>query len=171
MRHRIWILAGSAAIGLTVAACGGSSGGGGSSSPAAQGSGQPASSGSMVKSGKAGGATVLTNSQGMTLYWFAIDSSTKSKCTSSTCVHFWHPVKGPVTVASGINGKVGTITRSDGSVQATYDGHPLYTFLEDHSPGQATGNGKNLDGGVWHEVTVSGKASGGGGGSGGGYGY
>jgi predicted lipoprotein with Yx(FWY)xxD motif len=129
----------------------------------------------MVKSGKAGGATVLTNSQGMTLYWFAIDTSTKSNCTSGTCVHFWHPVKGPVTVASGINGKVGTIKRADGSVQATYDGHPLYTFLEDHSPGQATGNGKNLDGGVWHEVTVSGSSSGGGsgggGGGGGGYGY
>lgn len=170
MRHRIWILAGSAAIGLTVAACG-SSGGGGSSSPAAQGSGQPAASASMVKSGKAGGATVLTNAAGRTLYWFAIDTPTKSKCNGG-CTHFWPPVKGPVTMGSGVKGKVGTIKRSDGSIQATFNGHPLYTFAEDHSPGQATGNGKNLNGGVWHEVTLSGKAAGGGGGSGGGgYGY
>ena len=49
-----------------------------------------------------------------------------------------------------------TITKSDGSKQATYDGHPLYTYTADTAPGQAKGNNINLNGGIWHEVTVSG---------------
>jgi len=61
-----------------------------------------------------------------------------------------------VTLASGVAGTVSTITRSDGSSQATYNGHPLYTYVSDTSPGQASGNNLNLNGGVWHEVTVSG---------------
>ena len=52
-----------------------------------------------------------------------------------------------------------TITRPDGSTQATYDGHPLYTYAGDTAAGQAKGNGLNLSGGVWHEVTVSGGAA------------
>jgi predicted lipoprotein with Yx(FWY)xxD motif len=48
------------------------------------------------------------------------------------------------------------ITRSDGSKQAAYDGHPLYTYVGDTAPGQAKGNGLNLSGGVWHEMTASG---------------
>jgi predicted lipoprotein with Yx(FWY)xxD motif len=51
------------------------------------------------------------------------------------------------------------ITRSDGSKQATYNGHPLYTYIGDTAPGQAKGNGLNLSGGVWHEVTASGAAA------------
>src|ERR1700747_2361082 len=46
--------------------------------------------------------------------------------------------------------------RSDGSVQAAYDGHPLYTYVGDSAPGQANGNGLNLNGGLWHEVPASG---------------
>ena len=53
-------------------------------------------------------------------------------------------------------GRLGTINRSDGSTQATYNGHPLYTYVGDTAPGQAHGNGLNLNGGLWHEVTVSG---------------
>jgi predicted lipoprotein with Yx(FWY)xxD motif len=44
-------------------------------------------------------------------------------------------------------------------VQATYNGHPLYTYVADTAPGQAKGNGLNLSGGVWHEVTASGAAA------------
>jgi predicted lipoprotein with Yx(FWY)xxD motif len=68
-------------------------------------------------------------------------------------------VKGPVTAGSGVTGQLGTITRSDGSTQATYAGHPLYTYVGDTAPGQAKGNGLNLSGGVWHEITVSGGAA------------
>ncbi len=49
--------------------------------------------------------------------------------------------------------------RSDGSVQATFDGHPLYTFAGDTAAGQAKGNGLNAAGGLWHEITTSGSAA------------
>lgn len=126
-----------------------------------------AASANQLQTTKIGSATVLTNSKGFTLYWFVPDTKTTSKCNGQ-CAKFWPPLKGPVTAGSGVTGTLGTITRADGSTQATWNGHPLYTFLEDKKPGQAKGNGLNLSGGVWHEVTLSG--SGGGGGSGG-YGY
>ncbi len=102
-----------------------------------------------------GGASVLANAKGFTLYWFAPDTTTKSVCNGS-CAVYWPPVKGPVTAGPGIPGKLGTIKRADGSTQATYDGHPLYTYVGDSAPGQARGNNLNLNGGLWHEVTTSG---------------
>ena len=71
-------------------------------------------------------------------------------------------------------GHVRHIKRSDGSVQATFDGHPLYAFVGDTAPGQAKGNGLNAAGGLWHEVTTSGTAAAGSssaGSGGGGSGY
>jgi len=53
-------------------------------------------------------------------------------------------------------GKLGTIRRSDGITQVTYDHHPLYSYVGDSAPGQANGNNINLNGGLWHEMTVSG---------------
>jgi predicted lipoprotein with Yx(FWY)xxD motif len=58
-----------------------------------------------------------------------------------------------------IRGTFATIKRADGSTQATFDGHPLYTFVGDTAPGQAKGNGLNVAGGVWHEITTSGTAA------------
>jgi predicted lipoprotein with Yx(FWY)xxD motif len=104
------------------------------------------------------GTAVLTNSAGFTLYSFVPDTSTTSNCNGQ-CATYWPPLKGPVTAGPGVTGTLGTITRADGSVQATYDGHPLYTYVGDTAPGQAKGNGLNLSGGVWHEVTVSGSAA------------
>jgi predicted lipoprotein with Yx(FWY)xxD motif len=100
---------------------------------------------------------VLTTSTGFTLYSFAPDTPTTSKC-NGTCAQNWPPLKGPVT-AAGVTGTFGTITRSDGSVQATFDGHPLYAFAGDTAPGQAKGNGLNAAGGLWHEITTSGTAA------------
>jgi predicted lipoprotein with Yx(FWY)xxD motif len=132
-----------------------------SSAPASSGSsthsGAPASTASTLKTASVGGMTVLTNAKGFTLYWFVPDTSTKSNCNGS-CAAIWPPVKGPATAGSGVTGKLSTITRSDGSAQATYDGHPLYTYTGDTGPDQNHGNGINASGGVWHEVTVSGSA-------------
>jgi len=155
--RKIWSAAGLAAAVLAIAACGSSAS---SSSPPAAGASSPAagSSATTLTSATIGGAKVLTNSAGFTLYWFVPDTSTTSKCTGS-CATYWPPVKGPATAGSGVTGTLSTITRPDGSTQATYDGHPLYTYAGDTAPGQANGNGKNLSGGVWHEVTVSGGAA------------
>ena len=68
-------------------------------------------------------------------------------------------MKGPATAGPGVTGTLTTITRSGGSLQAAYDGHPLYTYVGDTAPGQAKGDGLNLSGGVWHEVTASGGAA------------
>jgi predicted lipoprotein with Yx(FWY)xxD motif len=101
-----------------------------------------------------GGASVLANAKGFTLYSFAPDTSIKSNCNGS-CAVYWPPVKGPVTAGPGVTGKLTVITRSDGSKQAAYNGHPLYTYVGDSAPGQARGNNLNLNGGLWHEVTTS----------------
>ena len=97
------------------------------------------------------GITVLTNAQGLTLYWFAPDSPAASRCTGS-CAAYWPPVAGTPKAGPGITGKLGTIRRPGGAAQATYDGHPLYTYAGDSAPGQARGNNLDLNGGFWYEV-------------------
>jgi len=159
-----------AAAAAVLAACS-SSGTSSTSGSTSTGSPAAATAGSL-KTATIGGATVLTNAKGFTLYSFAPDTPTKSNC-NGTCAQNWPPVKGSAT-ASGVTGTFSTIKRSDGSVQATFDGHPLYTFVGDTAPGQAKGNGLNVAGGVWHEVTTSGTAPAGSsssGSGGGGYGY
>ncbi len=118
----------------------------------AGGQGAPVTAGSL-KTVTIGGVRVLTSSRGLTLYGFAPDTPTTSACYGS-CAAYWPPVKGPATAAAGVAGKLGTIKRSGGSLQATYNGHPLYTYIADTAPGQARGNNLNLNGGLWHEVTV-----------------
>ena len=142
-----------AAAAAVLAACGSS----GTSSASGSGSGSAAAaSGGSLKTATIGGATVLTNAAGFTLYSFAPDTPTTSNC-NGTCAQNWPPVKGPAT-ASGVTGTFGTIKRADGSVQATFDGHPLYAFAGDTAPGQNKGNGLNAAGGLWHEITTSGTA-------------
>jgi len=157
--RRPWMLLAlpaAAAAAALVVGCGSSctSSSGGSSGGS---SGQAAPAAGSLKTAQIGGATVLTNSKGFTLYSFALDTPAKSNC-NGTCAANWPPVKGSVT-APGVKGTFGTIKRSDGSTQATFNGHPLYTFTADTSPGQAKGNGLNAFGGVWHEDTTSGSAA------------
>jgi predicted lipoprotein with Yx(FWY)xxD motif len=129
-------------VGVSVGTAGGSS------------SATQASAGSVLKTTTIKGVTVLTNSKGFTLYLFAPDSPTKSVCNGS-CAGYWPPVKAPVS-ATGIKGTITTITRADGSKQAAYNGHPLYTYIGDSKPGQASGNNVTLNGGLWKEIVVSG---------------
>jgi predicted lipoprotein with Yx(FWY)xxD motif len=173
MGIRWGVPAGLAAVALVATACGssstgGSSSSGGSASPAASATAN--SSGTALRTTTIGGTAVLTNAKGFTLYWFVPDTPTKSNCNAG-CVSFWPPVKGPATAGSGVTGKLATIKRDDGSTQATYDGHPLYTYVADTAPGQAKGNGINVSGGVWHEMTASGATASASSGSSGGGGY
>ncbi len=100
------------------------------------------------------GTTVLANAKGLTLYWFAPDTSTTSACYGA-CAQYWPPVPGPQRAGNGVTGTLGTIRRTGGALQETYDGHPLYTYIADSGPGQAHGNNVDLNGGYWHEVVVS----------------
>jgi len=126
----------------------------GASSPAPAATATGTGTGTVLKTTTIGGTTVLTNAKGFTLYSFAPDTPTASKCYGS-CAVYWPPVTGTPAAGQGLPGKVTTITRTDGSHQLTYNGHPLYTYIADTAPGQARGNNINLNGGVWHEVPVS----------------
>jgi predicted lipoprotein with Yx(FWY)xxD motif len=108
-----------------------------------------------LKTGTIGGVRVLTNAHGLTLYWFAPDTPTMSKCSGS-CAAYWPPVLGRPEAGPGVTGTLGTVLRDGRAVQATYDGHPLYTYTGDNGPGQANGNNLDLNGGLWYEVRVSG---------------
>jgi len=117
---------------------------------------QPVATGAdVLKARTVGGVTLLTNSNGLTLYWFAPDTSTKSVCYGD-CAAYWPPVTGTPSAGPGVTGTLGTISRTDGTKQATYDGHPLYTYIGDHAPGTASGNNINLNGGLWHDVPITG---------------
>jgi predicted lipoprotein with Yx(FWY)xxD motif len=176
-RHLRMLLALPAAATATaaLAACSSGTTSAPSSSSSSASSSRAAAAAGSLTTANIGSVTVLTSSKGFTLYSFAPDTSTTSKC-NGTCATNWPPVKGPVT-AAGVTGTFGTIKRSDGSAQATFEGHPLYTFVGDTAPGQAKGNGLNAAGGLWHDVPTSGTAAPAPGGaspsgsSGGGYGY
>jgi len=116
--------------------------------PAATGGGQ------MLKARDIGGVNLLVNARGYTLYWFAPDSPGKSVCYGS-CAAYWPPVAGNASAGPGVTGTIGVIKRTDGTTQATYDGHPLYTYIGDSAPGQDGGNNINLNGGLWHDVPLS----------------
>ena len=117
----------------------------------------PRAEATMLQTRTIGDVTVLTDDEGYTLYWFGPDSATKSACQGS-CARSWLPVTGPATWGPGVTGSIGAIVRPGGALQATYDGHPLYTTTADTGPGQTKGNGVWSHGGEWHEVTVPGRA-------------
>ena len=103
---------------------------------------------------------VLANAAGHTIYWFARDhrGSPRSACTGR-CLLVWLPVTGHPVAGRGVtlDAVLGTITRPDGVVQATYDGYPLYTFASDSAPGQAHGDGAA---GAWHVIPEKSSAGG-----------
>lgn len=122
--------------------------------PAATGTATGTGTGTGLKTTTIGGTTVLTNARGFTLYSFAPDTPAASKCYGS-CAAYWPPVTGTAAAGRGLPGRVATITRTGGARQLTYNGHPLYTYIGDSAPGQASGNNIILNGGLWREVPVS----------------
>jgi predicted lipoprotein with Yx(FWY)xxD motif len=97
-----------------------------------------------AKTGNSTKGKVLTNTHGMTLYTYADDSKGKSAC-NGRCAANWPPLM----ASAGANAGKGytVITRADGSKQWAYKGKPLYTWKNDHKPGDITGDG--LHGGDW----------------------
>lgn len=146
------------AAGLLAAACGTAAG----STTGSTAAGTPASSGSttatVIESHAGSAGAFLTNSSGRAVYLWAADSMNKSMC-SGACAQAWPPVtsKGQVTAANGAKAAdLGTITRSDGTKQVTYLGHPLYFFAGDSGPGQTNGQGSDSFGAKWWLVAPAG---------------
>jgi predicted lipoprotein with Yx(FWY)xxD motif len=101
---------------------------------------------------------VLVDRQGRTLYLFERDSGTMSACTGACAVN-WPPlrVRGTALVGGGArSSNVGRTARPDGISQLTYNGHPLYTFVNDKKPGDTNGEGINAFGGSWFAVSPAG---------------
>src|SRR4051812_14529872 len=103
---------------------------------------------------------ILVDSQGKTLYLFQKDSGGKSAC-SGACATAWPPLRasGKPTVGGGAKASlIGTIPRSDGQPQVTYNGHPLYGYQGDSKPGDTTGQGSTGFGAPWYVLSASGQA-------------
>lgn len=121
--------------------------------------GHAAGSAAAVKTrhGKLG--TFLVDGHGRTLYLFQKDKTAKSRC-SGACANDWPPVLTTrKTTSSGSARKalLGTSRRSDGTMQVTYKGHPLYTYAGDAKAGDTNGQGVSAFGARWYAVTPSGK--------------
>jgi predicted lipoprotein with Yx(FWY)xxD motif len=102
---------------------------------------------------------VLVDAKGYTLYDFHKDKGTKSMCNGE-CAKAWPPLttEGAPSAGNGANASMlGTTTRSDGTEQVTYAGHPLYTFVGDKKPGEANGNDIDAFGAEWYALTGSGE--------------
>jgi predicted lipoprotein with Yx(FWY)xxD motif len=131
------------------------------SAPASSAAGSSASAsttGTVIttKSGSTG--AFLTNASGRTVYLWAKDGMNMSAC-SGACAAAWPPVPatGQLTAAGGAKASdLGTITRSDGTKQVTYDGHALYYFAGDSAAGQTNGQGSDSFGAPWWLVAPTG---------------
>ena len=146
------VVAGLAVAALALAACGSSSPNNASASTTAGNSGAAASSATTAAANTtvkttttSNFGTILVNSAGMALYTFGPDGTgTTSKCTG-TCLAAWPALTVAAgttpTLPAGVSGTLGTAKQANGSLQVTYNGKLLYTFLSDSSPGQVTGNG------------------------------
>jgi predicted lipoprotein with Yx(FWY)xxD motif len=181
-RTRLAAVASVGVVALVAAGCGssssGSSSGGGGSSPSR------ASSGSALAAKTTPLGKILTADGGRSLYLFAKDTGPKSMC-SGACAQNWPPftaTKAPKVSGGASSSQIKLVRRSDGKMQVTYNGHPLYFFSGDSSAGQTSGQGVNAFGALWWAVSPAGskvvakpKSSGGGGsstsGGGGGGGY
>jgi len=157
---------GAVGVAMLVAACSSgsssSSTGAASSSPAgASAPSSAAASGSgatVITTASSSGNTFLTDGSGRAVYLWTKDTGGTSACTGA-CAGAWPPVTTTGTATASGSAKasdLGTITRSDGSKQVTYDGHPLYYFSGDTGAGTATGQGSDGFGAKWWLVTPAG---------------
>jgi len=171
MRIRGWAVAGLGLVVPLLAACGpssttpGSAYGSSSATPMTS-----ASSGSASGMGTSGTTStgmsktvtlkitttkigkVLADSKGDTLYWYGKDMKGGPSTCAGACLSAWPAVTGTPAAAMGVTfaGKLGSVKDANGTVQATYNGYPLYTYAEDMTPGETSGNGA---GGIWHVIT------------------
>lgn len=179
MRSGTLVAVAATTVALVAAGCGssssnGSSGNGGGSASAGGGG---YGGGSAAASGGGGGATsasaasisakpngdlnrtILVDSKGDTVYLFEKDDEPDESYCNGACAQVW-----PAVTTSGMPkssgavdaSKLGTLKRDDGTTQVTYAGHPLYTYVKDTKPGEATGNEVDEFGAEWYALEPNG---------------
>jgi predicted lipoprotein with Yx(FWY)xxD motif len=169
MPSKVAAMVGGAALALVLAGCGSSS-----PSTAASSTTQPSTTSTSVSSPAAGPiyevrvgnvsglGNVLVDGQNMTLYLFVPDKQSGKSTCYGTCAQAWPPLllpKGtnhPLEGAGVKSSLIGTTRRSDGTTQITYNKWPLYLWVGDSQPGQATGQGLDNQGGIWYVLTPDG---------------
>ncbi len=121
--------------------------------------GTAANGGTMVKIARSPLGRILVDRKGITLYDFVADKGKMSVCYGA-CAALWPPLltHGKPIAGPGVRASLlGTTKRSDGKLEVTYGGHPLYYFVSDRKPGQTTGQGVNQFGGPWWVLSAAGK--------------
>ena len=99
----------------------------------------PASASGAVAIADSSLGKILVDGKGMTLYMFVPDNQGPSTCVDK-CLAAWPALAGPATAGTGVDAsKLGMAARPDGTQQATYGGWPLYTFIQDATPGDVNG--------------------------------
>ena len=148
------------------------SSGGGGAGPYGGGGGAYGSAAASTTSSSASGTVQITAKQSklgtilatgpnhLTVYMFEADKGGTSAC-SGACATAWPPVIGHAQAGTGVSAsQLGHITRSDGTTQVTYNGHPLYLFVEDKTPADTNGQGVNAFGAKWFVLSPSGNTVG-----------
>ena len=165
MRHKRTLLIAPAAlvviVALALAGCGGNSGDNVKASPPAASAkaSVPGGAGATVGVRTSGLGKYLVDSQGRTLYLFEKDTGMKSNC-SGACASIWPPstTSGHLKAGSGVKAALlRTSTRSDGTAQLTYNGHPLYRYVGDRAAGDTNGQDLTQFGGGWYVVSPAGQ--------------
>src|SRR2546426_7194347 len=142
-----------AAFFLIVMSCGACSSSSGNQTPG------PTSAATVAAASNANLGTILVDGSGRTLYLFEADRGTSSTCYNA-CATYWPPLltSGAPVAGTGVNpALLGTTKRTDGTIEVTYGGHPLYYVVTDHNPGDATGQGVDNFGAPWDVVGPDGK--------------
>jgi len=143
-RRRLGGVAALVASAALIAACSSQAGGGATNPPAAATTAAGGAVSLALTMGTLG--DYVTGKDGLSLYVFGKDTATTSACnTANSCQTTWPPLTvtsaSDVTAGSGVTGMIGTITRTDGTLQVTLGGHPLYYYSGDSKAGDTTGQG------------------------------
>ena len=165
-RSRVWALTASLVLTGTLAACSSDSTTNNAATPtspltsaSAPAASSPAAQAATVMTASSDLGTILVDGKGMTLYLFTKDTQGSGKSTcEGECLAAWPPLVGEPQAGEGTDqALLATITRSDGTMQATYNGWPLYYWAQDNAPGDTTGQGVNK---VWWVLDANGDAIG-----------
>lgn len=143
---------------LALAACGHDNGNSTTSGSSTTGSKGKSAQAATVVVEKTNLGSILADGKHRTLYLFLKDSGTTSECNDA-CAAAWPPLiaSGTPTAGGGAQASlVGTTTRSDGTSQVTYNGHPVYRYSGDQNPGDTAGQGLDAFGATWYVLSPAG---------------